>query len=265
VVDEVEKVMPSSRGHQGDSGVSGRMEGAFLTALNDIQERVFFVFTANDVRNVHEAFFRAERVDAVFVVLLPTAASRAVSWLLYAKMFFPKDREIDGKVIANPHYIPREFQPLLTELRKATKGAEATEVAVRAWADKFTVPLMCLAPDDRTKATEQLKVVSPRVAEAVQLVNDDGWSPAEIRACCRLSMKLDEPLTTTQKRIRPVSVSAKKVIRALVEWASESALDAETGEVFAGASAQVGADGTVRERERETGGVRRKVRKVRED
>jgi len=38
IVDEADKVMPSSRGGGGDSGVGARMEGTFLTNMNDMTE-----------------------------------------------------------------------------------------------------------------------------------------------------------------------------------------------------------------------------------
>lgn len=229
VIDEVEKVMPSSRGHQGDGGVSARMEGTFLTAMNDMPELIFWVFTANDVRRMHEAFFRAERVDGVFYVRLPGPAQRAALWKLYGKKFFPKEVRQGKQTVPFPRHMTTSFTDLLDELKK-TKKLDAT-----AWANKFTLPLMCLAStEDREKAVEKVRAVNEHVAAGIKLVNDEGWSPAEIRACCRLARRLKEPLSKTQTRVRPVSVSAAEAIERLEEWAAESALDAETGEVYAG-------------------------------
>lgn len=42
IIDEVEKVMPSAKGHDGDSGVGRRMAGTFMTQMQDIKEDVFW-------------------------------------------------------------------------------------------------------------------------------------------------------------------------------------------------------------------------------
>ncbi len=227
VVDEVEKVMPKSRGGGGDSGVSARMEGSFLTAMNDIKEQIFWVFTANDVKNMHEAFFRAERVDGVFYVPLPDASQRAALWKLYGRKFFPKEILVGKEMRPFPMHMPTSLDDLLDDLKKAKK------VRPDDWAARFALPLMCMTTKEkRDAAFEKIKAVNENVSQSLKLVDDEAWSPAEIRACCRLARRLKEPLTKTQSRIRPVSVSAAKVIEMLEEWAAESALDANTGEVY---------------------------------
>ncbi len=255
IIDEVEKVMPSSRSNGGDSGVGSRMEGSFLTAMNDMEELIFWMFTANDVRKMHEAFFRAERVDGVFYVRLPGPEQRAALWSLYGKMYFPKEVTIKKQIVAFPRHLPTEIEVVLDELKKSKKTQPAT------WANRFTLPLMCLSSaGERVGWLSKIRDVSQEVANAIQLIDDDGWSPAEIRACCRLSRRLKEPLLKTQMRIRPVKVSAAKVIEYLEEWASEAALDAETGELYVIESQrQVEESGTpIRDGKK----VKRKVRKA---
>lgn len=228
IIDEVEKVMPSSRGAGGDSGVGARMEGTFLTMMNDLQELIFWMFTANDVRRMHEAFFRAERVDGVFYVRLPGPEQRAALWKLYGRKFFPEEVLQGKQMVKFPRHLPVSVKETLEELKKAKK-VNAVE-----WGQKFTLALMCVADEDKRKNwIEKIREVNANVAESVKLINDDGWSPAEIRSCCRLSRRLKEPLAKTQMRIRPVKVSAAKVIEYLEEWAAEAALDAETAELYA--------------------------------
>jgi len=256
VVDECEKVMPKSRGGGGDSGVSARMEGSFLTAMNDIQEQLFWVFTANDVKNMHEAFFRAERVDGVFYVRLPGPKQRAALWRLYGKKFFPKEVTLDKQVVDFPGYIPTDFNEVFSELKKAKKVIPAD------WHTRVTLALMCLDTEEREDAYKKLENYNEDIVTEIKLVEDVGWSPAEIRACCRLARRLKEPLTKTQMRIRPVSISAAKVITALEDWATEAALDAETGELYVRAEADI--DESVDDRVVPEGNkkVRRKVRRL---
>lgn len=261
IIDEVEKVMPSSRGGSGDSGVGARMEGTFLTMMNDLQELIFWMFTANDVRRMHEAFFRAERVDGVFYVRLPGPEQRAALWKLYGKKFFPKEVTLGGKAVPFPDHRPTTLNDLLGELEKAKK------VNPVDWANKFVLPLMCIAdPDKRAKATTKIREANENVAESLRLVDDDGWSPAEIRSCCRLARRLKEPLSKTQMRVRPVKVSARKVIEYLEEWAAEAALDAETGELYVPPD-PVTTDGEVAAgvKQKDTTKVKRKVRSVKND
>jgi hypothetical protein len=257
VVDEVEKVMPKSRGHQGDGGVGARMEGSFLTAMNDIVEPVFWVFTANDVKNMHEAFFRAERIDASFYVKLPDASARAAVWKLYLRKFFPE--EVDGKKF--DLHLSLDFKDLAAQYGRVKKPDQS------AWARKFAACLQATPVADREKAMAAIEDDDELVAAVGKMtVDDDGWTPAEIRACCRLSRLLEQPLAKTARMIRPVSVSASGVIDKLEEWAAEAALDAETGEVYAGLPAAEGDEGDGGGR-RKAGDsdrvkVRRKVRRV---
>jgi serine/threonine protein kinase len=60
-VDELEKAF-AGLGQQGDSGVSQRMFGAFLTWLEERQAPVFVVATANDISRLPPEFMRGGRV-----------------------------------------------------------------------------------------------------------------------------------------------------------------------------------------------------------
>ena len=76
MIDEVEKALAGASGPAGDSGVSARMFGAFLTWLNDHESDAFVVCTANDVSQLPPEFcaFRAVRRH---VLPRPARAGRA--------------------------------------------------------------------------------------------------------------------------------------------------------------------------------------------
>jgi SpoVK/Ycf46/Vps4 family AAA+-type ATPase len=59
--------------------------------------------------------------------------------------------------------------------------------------------------------------------------HDEGWTGAEIRACCRLAALLDLPLTAAAQNVVPVSATAAESVQRLREWASGRCLDADTG------------------------------------
>jgi ATPase family associated with various cellular activities (AAA) len=88
MIDEVEKAFAgATSGGSGDSGVSSRMFGTFLTWLNDHESDVFVVCTANDVQKLPPEFSRAERFDAVFFLDLPDRGQKDEIWTLYIQQY----------------------------------------------------------------------------------------------------------------------------------------------------------------------------------
>ena len=155
MIDEVEKAF-AGLGSQGDSGVSARMFGTFLTWLNDHTSDVFVVCTANDVTRLPPEFGRSERFDGVFFLDLPDRAEKNAIWRIYR--------------------------------------------------DLFAIPSDQPQPDDNQ------------------------WTGAEIRACCRLTVLLNIPLTQAAQNVVPVAVTAAESIERLRTWASGRCLSAsETG------------------------------------
>ncbi|QDU98784.1 hypothetical protein Pla8534_66580 [Lignipirellula cremea] len=136
----------------GDSGVSSRMFGTFLSWLSDHESDVFVVCTANDVSKLPPEFGRSERFDGVFFVDLPSREEKDAIWHIYLQLF-----EID--------------------------------------------------PDQRRP-------------------QDDNFTGAEIRACCRLAALLDVPLLQAAQNVVPVAVTAAESVERLRTWASGRCLDA---------------------------------------
>jgi hypothetical protein len=90
-VDEIEKAL-SGAGGNGDSGVSTRLFGTFLTWLNDHSSDVYVVATCNDISKLPPEFSRAERWDATFFLDLPDEAEREAIWKIFLREF-----ELDAK------------------------------------------------------------------------------------------------------------------------------------------------------------------------
>jgi hypothetical protein len=84
--DELEKGL-SGVGGQGDSGVSTRLFGTILTWLAEHESDVFFIGTANDISRLPPEFTRAERLDAVFFLDLPTTGEKDLIWDMYRTQF----------------------------------------------------------------------------------------------------------------------------------------------------------------------------------
>ncbi len=52
--------------------------------------------------------------------------------------------------------------------------------------------------------------------------NDEQWTGAEIRSCCRLAALLDVPLTQAAHNVVPVATTSAESVQRLREWASGS-------------------------------------------
>ena len=104
-IDEVEKAL-SGVSSSGDSGVSARLFGTFLTWLNDHQSDVFTICTCNDISKLPPKFSRAERFDGCFFLDLPSNEQRRKIWEIYLRLFDldadqakPKDDQWTGAEI----------------------------------------------------------------------------------------------------------------------------------------------------------------------
>jgi hypothetical protein len=84
--DELDKGL-SGVGGQGDSGVSTRLFGTLLTWLAEHESDVFYIGTANDISKLPPEFTRAERLDGVFFLDVPTLAEKDLIWQMYRQLF----------------------------------------------------------------------------------------------------------------------------------------------------------------------------------
>lgn len=105
LIDEIEKALSNSAvSGAGDSGVSSRIFGTFLSWLNDRNNPAFIVATTNNHTLLPSALIRKGRFDQLFWVDLPTAEER---------------REIFNVVIKKYNRDPKDFS-----LRTLVNGAE---------------------------------------------------------------------------------------------------------------------------------------------
>lgn len=75
LADEIDKGL-GGIGGGGDSGVSSRVLGSFLTWLQDCKKPVFTIVTANNVTGLPPELMRRGRFDAIFSTSLPTYKER---------------------------------------------------------------------------------------------------------------------------------------------------------------------------------------------
>lgn len=255
-IDEVEKVMPSGKGEDHDSGVGKRMAGTFMSQMQDMTEQVFWAFTANSIEELHEAFLDDDRIDLKIYVGMPTPEARAAGWRMYLGKFFPA--EVGGT--SYPRHFETDFGVVLKELKAAKKIDPAV------WGHRFVATLLCLHGEGRAKALDRLRAVDDNVYQTVTglMFSDDGWTLARVKSVCRLARKLDQTLSETAQMVPGRQTRRMKMIQRLERWAAEEAVDAETGRRFVPQEEREEAEEDEPSRKKETGGntVRRKVRKI---
>jgi ATPase family associated with various cellular activities (AAA) len=81
-VDEIEKALAEG---EGDTGVSRRVLGTFLTWLAEQRSRIFVVATANDIAELPPELIRKGRFDEIFFVDLPGRDARAEIIAIHAR------------------------------------------------------------------------------------------------------------------------------------------------------------------------------------
>jgi SpoVK/Ycf46/Vps4 family AAA+-type ATPase len=84
-IDEIEKAMATGGG-EADGGVGRRMFGSFLTWLQEKQQEVFVVATANDLSILPPELLRKGRFDEIFFVDLPNPDERGAILTIHLKL-----------------------------------------------------------------------------------------------------------------------------------------------------------------------------------
>ncbi len=116
-IDEVEKAMAPG-GSEADGGLGRRMFGSFLTWLQEKQQEVFVVATANDLSILPPEALRKGRFDEIFFVDLPNAEEREAIVRIHLKL-----RRQD----------PQQFDlQRLVEATEGFSGAEIEQVVIAA-------------------------------------------------------------------------------------------------------------------------------------
>lgn len=215
IIDEFGKQMPSTTGQQHTSDVANRVAAEFLAQMNDLQEQVFWVLTENDVSHMDRGFTRAERIDFIFHVGTPGPVQRAQIWGIYTRKFFPA--EVKGKPY--PFHLPLDVKALLAE-----KPPQAARLAAA---------VQCLAGKERTHALKMIGAVSTDLEKQVKelLINDENWTPAEIRSCARLARLMCKPFHDVAHLVGHVALGDTRRSKRILRWCeANGAVDMETGQ-----------------------------------
>ena len=95
-IDEIEKGFSGSKSSGStDGGTSSRVFGSLLSWMQEKQQPVFVVATANDVSKLPPEFLRKGRFDEMFFVDLPDVTERAQIWDIVIKRHGRKPADYD--------------------------------------------------------------------------------------------------------------------------------------------------------------------------
>ena len=129
-IDEIEKGL-SGLGSNGDSGVSSRIFGQFLTWMQEKESSVFVIATANNINGLPPELLRKGRFDEIFFVDLPTLSEREEIFKLHLTKRL-KDKEVSSEI--------GSIEEVCSNLAKITEGfigSEIEQVVVSSLCDAF--------------------------------------------------------------------------------------------------------------------------------
>lgn len=113
--DEIDKGLGGIGGSAGDSGVSSRVLGSFLTWLQDCTKPVFVMVTANNVTGLPPEMMRRGRFDAIFSTTMPTPRERREVLKIHLRIRgrdikkFPEE-DVAEFVQLSEGYVPAEIE-----------------------------------------------------------------------------------------------------------------------------------------------------------
>jgi ATPase family associated with various cellular activities (AAA) len=163
-VDEMEKALAAG---DGDSGVSRRVLGTFLTWLAEQRARIFVVATANDIQALPPELVRKGRFDEIFFVDLPGRAARADILAIHARK---RSVQVSPEELA-----------ALAEHSEGFSGAELEQAVVAAlYTAHSTKQQMCAALIlHELRETQPLSVVMAEQVAALRAWARDRTVPAD--------------------------------------------------------------------------------------
>lgn len=134
-IDELEKAFAGIGGTGGGSDITTRLFGQFLTWLQEKENSVYVVATANDISKLPPEFLRKGRFDELFLVELPDDEERREIFKLHLKKRNQLTPQVD-----------------ILKLLKSTEGYNGADIENVV---KETIECAYFS-DDKTVTTEKL-------------------------------------------------------------------------------------------------------------
>ncbi|MHC4123259.1 MAG: AAA family ATPase [Planctomycetota bacterium] len=143
-IDEIEKAFASAASRSADGGLSQRMFGSLLTWLQEHEEPVFVVATANDIGALPPELLRKGRFDEIFFVDLPKLGVRKEIFAIHIKKRSrdPQKYDLQKLAVASDGYSGSEIeQAVVSALHEAYAGKQELSTDLILSALKKSPPL----------------------------------------------------------------------------------------------------------------------------
>ncbi len=165
-IDEVEKAFAGVTGASGDSGVSQRLFGAFLTWTAEKTKPLFIVATANNISQLPPELLRKGRLDEIFFIDLPS----------------PAERRAILQVLLRRHGLPARglvTDAVVNKLDRYT-GAETESVVVEAMYEAFYDNQRAVTAADLEAATAKVLPIADQMRTEIEALRN--WGRANARS-----------------------------------------------------------------------------------
>ena len=130
-IDEIEKGFASAAGQSTDGGLSRRMFGTLLTWMQEHEEPVFMVATANDIESLPPELMRKGRFDEIFFVDLPGVEAREQIFRIHLKKRGrePDQFDLPKLVAASDGYSGAEIEQAIISALHAAFSGEGEDIS----------------------------------------------------------------------------------------------------------------------------------------
>lgn len=155
-IDEIEKAFAGVGGDGGGSDVTTRLFGQFLTWMQEKENTVFVVATANDISKMPPEFLRKGRFDELFFVDLPNGEERRRILDIHLKKRNKWNKEID--VIA------------LIKETDGFNGADLEAVVKDTIEMAFIEGKDIITTEDLIKSVSDIKSISKTLKEKIEYI-----------------------------------------------------------------------------------------------
>lgn len=167
-IDEIEKAFSGVGSSGGGSDVTTRLFGQFLTWMQEKENTVFIVATANDISKIPAEFLRKGRFDELFYVDFPNDEERRRIIEIHLKKRHKWNKELD--IIS------------LVKLTSGYNGADLEAIVKDAIESGFIEGREQLITEDLKSAQKNIKSISStlekRIKEIKEAVKDMDLKPA---------------------------------------------------------------------------------------
>jgi len=153
-IDEIEKAFSGVGGSGGGSDVTTRLFGQFLTWMQEKENTVFIVATANNISRIPPEFLRKGRFDELFYVDFPNDEERRKIIEIHLKKRNKWNKELD--IIS------------LVKLTGGYNGADLEDIVKDAIENCFIEGRVQLTTEDLKLAQKNIKSISSTLKERIQ-------------------------------------------------------------------------------------------------